>query len=652
MCLIVVGLAMGIILYGLRGSLSTTTSTTTSTSSEGGITPSRGGGLVNRLRAGGAAKPKTTGSLPKVRPRSNSIDIAGTELAERKAKFLQYQPTQMGTAAFPYYPNNNNKESLVEETHDFSTFRAPGGSRFEEWIHGDTPYSYQLGESDDLARSRRYHVKKAMQFAWAGYEQYAFGMDEIKPETMQGANGWGGFGTTLVDSLDTLWLMDMKDEFQRARDWVRDSLSHNRNRMVSFFETTIRSLGGLLSGKIDGKDCARPTTTTTSYPIFYFHSHKQQNNYIFVAYDWSGDEVFLEQAHDLGNRLFQAIEKNELGIAFGQVNLATGDVHNIPWTGGNSITAEFGTVQLEFRLLARLTGNMDFKIKSERMFEILKEMDPPHGLYPNMVKNLGDKPEFGNQKLTFGAMGDSFYEYMLKLWLQGGKKEDIYREMYDHSIQGMHDELLQLSSPSGLVYIADKNNGHLDTKMDHLVCFMGGLLALGAYTDPLGLESERGQRDLKTGKALTYTCYQMYARMPTGISPEYIQFHEDKDFEIGRGAPHYLLRPETVESFFILYHLTGDPVYREWGWEVFQAIERYCKTNAGYGQLKDVRKLSAPAEDKTESFFFAETMKYLYLLFDPDTPIDLLNKHVFNTEAHPVRIFPAMDAAGVKDLLK
>jgi mannosyl-oligosaccharide alpha-1,2-mannosidase len=64
---------------------------------------------------------------------------------------------------------------------------------------------------------------------------------------------------------------------------------------------------------------------------------------------------------------------------------------------------------------------------------------------------------------------------MLKIWLQGGKTEPMYREMYDRSIQGMHDELLQLSSPTGLVYIADKNNGNLDTKMDHLVCFMGKL---------------------------------------------------------------------------------------------------------------------------------------------------------------------------------
>ncbi len=72
--------------------------------------------------------------------------------------------------------------------------------------------------------------------------------------------------------------------------------------------------------------------------------------------------------------------------------------------------------------------------------------------------------------------------------------------MYDKAIQGMHDRLLQVSTPSNLVYIADRNSGKLDLKMDHLVCFMGGLLALGAYTDPQGLESERAQRDLKTGK--------------------------------------------------------------------------------------------------------------------------------------------------------
>jgi Glycosyl hydrolase family 47 len=183
----------------------------------------------------------------------------------------------------------------------------------------------------------------------------------------------------------------------------------------------------------------------------------------------------------------------------------------------------------------------------------------------------------------------------------------------------------------------------LDHKMDHLVCFMGGSLALGAYTDPLGLQSTRAQRDLKTARALTYTCYQMYARMKTGIAPEFVQFHAGNDFSIGRGAPHYLLRPETVESFFILNQLTGDPIYREWGWEVFQSIEKYCKTAIAYGALSNVQDTEQQPRDKMESFFLAETIKYLYLLQDPDTEIDVLNKHVFNTEAHPLRIFPLID---------
>lgn len=138
--------------------------------------------------------------------------------------------------------------------------------------------------------------------------------------------------------------------------------------------------------------------------------------------------------------------------------------------------------------------------------------------------------------------------------------------------------------------------------------------------------------------------------MASGISPEFVQFSEGKDFEAGRNGHHYLLRPETVESLFVLYQLTGDPVYREWGWEVFQAIEKYCKVNGGYSGIRDVRSATPTTDDKMESFFLAETLKYIYLLFDPDTEIDVLNKHVFNTEAHPMRIFPQMDKDGVLDL--
>jgi len=481
LCMILVAVGLG---GGLMIGLTQMSRRASSPDSHGGNAAADKGSNL-RVPASGVSAPP-----PQKQVGSGGIDLSGMSLAQRKDAFLAHKPDIATKGPFPYYPDSG---ALVDQNHDFTTFKAPGGGRFEEWKHGDSPYAYEKGESDELARSRRYQVKKAMKFAWSAYEQYAFGMDEILPESMSGSNGWGGFGTTLVDSLDTLWLMDMKEEFQRARDWVRDSLNNNRNRMVSFFETTIRSLGGLLS-----------------------------------AYDWSGDEVFLEKAHDLGKRLFRAVDSNALGIPYGQVNLATGAVHNIPWTGDNSIVAEFGTVQMEFRLLARLTGNAEFKEKTEKVYEILKNMNPPHGLYPYFVRNSGARPEFSNDKLTFGAMGDSFYEYMLKVWLQGGRTEDVYREMYDHSMQGMHDELLQVSSPSGLVFIADKNSGQLDTKMDHLVCFMGGLLALGAYTDPQGLNSDRAQRDLKTAK--------VSFEIPI-VFVAFRSFHELRQFIFFRGRP-------------------------------------------------------------------------------------------------------------------
>ena len=131
------------------------------------------------------------------------------------------------------------------------------------------------------------------------------------------------------------------------------------------------------------------------------------------------------------------------------------------------------------------------------------------------------------------------------------------------------------------------------------------------------------QRQLRTGKQLAYTCYQMYARSKSGLAPEYVKFDSAKDDFVKGHAPYYILRPETSETFFILYHLTKDPVYREWGWEIFQAIEEHCKTDAGYAAIRDVDTMKQ--DNRMESFFLAETLKYLYLLQDDTADIDLLN---------------------------
>eukprot|EP00565_Helicotheca_tamesis_P007993 CAMPEP_0185727338 /NCGR_PEP_ID=MMETSP1171-20130828/3051_1 /TAXON_ID=374046 /ORGANISM="Helicotheca tamensis, Strain CCMP826" /LENGTH=629 /DNA_ID=CAMNT_0028395877 /DNA_START=87 /DNA_END=1976 /DNA_ORIENTATION=- len=529
---------------------------------------------------------------PKLRKPKIFEDIGAPPPAEDPNKSLRAPPKQTASSNYPY------DLTPAPSNHDFAAWNPPGGNRYQEYKDGEAPYVITPSlkqQSDNVARTRRTHVKNAMKHAWNGYKTYAYGHDEVAPLRRTFKDGWGGMGTTLVDSLDTLWLMDMKTEFWEARDWVRDELVNAIGRSVSTFETTIRSLGGLLA-----------------------------------AYDWSGDKVFLEKALDLGERLFGAFARSD--IPSNAVNLASKQ----PDGFGSTNIAEAGTLQVEFRYLAMTTGRMEFKTKSEKVFELLHNLRPHNGLYPYKINK---SPGFVNSVVTFGAMGDSFYEYMLKIWLQGGKKEQMYRDMWDESMTGIHEELMQQSSPNGLWYIAEKKNGRIDNKFDHLVCFMGGALALGAYTDPRGLDSERAQRDLKTARQLAYTCYQMYARQTTGIAPEMIRFDGFNDFS---GSPnYYILRPETVETFFILNYLTGDPIYREWGWEIFQSIEKFCKTDIAYGSLKNVNQPGS-VEDRMESFFLAETLKYLYLLFDPDTEVDILNKHVFNTEAHPTRVFPVL----------
>jgi len=111
--------------------------------------------------------------------------------------------------------------------------------------------------------------------------------------------------------------------------------------------------------------------------------------------------------------------------------------------------------------------------------------------------------------------------------------------------------------------------------------------------------------------------------MATGISPEYVRFSPDL---VPGHAKYYILRPETIESFFVLNKLTGDPIYREWGWEIFQSLEKYAKTQYAYGHVHDVQVKDAKPDNNMESFFLAETMKYLYLLMDPDTEVDIIHK--------------------------
>lgn len=117
--------------------------------------------------------------------------------------------------------------------------------------------------------------------------------------------------------------------------------------------------------------------------------------------------------------------------------------------------------------------------------------------------------------MSLGALGDSFYEYLLKSWIQSGQTDTQAREMYDDAMAAIKENMIRTST-GGLTYVSDLKFDHLDHKMDHLACFAGGLFALGAHTQP----DEKSADYMAIGAGLTNTCHESYIRTPTHLGPE------------------------------------------------------------------------------------------------------------------------------------
>lgn len=488
-------------------------------------------------------------------------------------------------------------------------------------------YSEQLsvlrsGPSDGDWSKAQAEVKDVMLESWHYYEKYGWGMDEFHPISgkgrMMGKNN--PMGWIIVDSIDTLMIMDAKEEVARARTWIKDVLDYKFEIEVNVFETTIRMLGGLLA-----------------------------------AFHLSNDDLYLDKAVQLGNGLLGGFH-SPTGLAYSSVNLKTGKGLENHVDMGASSTAEVSTLQLEFKYLSKLTGETTYWEHVEKAMAVLDAQKPVDGLVPVYVRPENGK--FQGNYIRLGSRGDSYYEYLLKQYLQTNNQEDAYWEMYRESVAGVKKRLVRKSTPNGLTFIGELPHGidgQFSNKMDHLVCFYGGLLALGA-TNGLPVEEARKSEfwndeladDFELGEELTYTCYRMYHDIkPTGLSPEIVVFNTDglskDDFYVKPLDKHNLQRPETVESLFILYRLTGDVKYREMGYEIFRNFVKHTRFVNKNGDVTYTCLLNVMAKngakDSTESFWFAETLKYLYLLFD-DTNMLPLDKYVFNTEAHA---FPKFD---------
>uniref|UniRef100_A0A6Q2XLX4 alpha-1,2-Mannosidase n=1 Tax=Esox lucius TaxID=8010 RepID=A0A6Q2XLX4_ESOLU len=439
-------------------------------------------------------------------------------------------------------------------------------------------------------------VFQMMKFAWDNYKSFAWGKNELRPLTKNGhiGNMFGGLrGASIVDSLDTLYIMGLIDEYNDAKEWVETSLDLNSNGEASLFEVNIRYVGGLLS-----------------------------------AYYLTGEEMFKRKVLELGEKLLPAFN-TPTGIPRGVINLGSGTSWSWGWaSAGSSILAEFGTLHLEFVHLSELSNNPIYTEKVMNIRRLLNKIEKPHGLYPNFLS-----PVSGNwvqHHVSIGGLGDSFYEYLIKSYLMSDKTDEEAKNMYYSALEAIEANLVQ-KSPGGLTYMAEWRGGILDHKMGHLACFSGGMVGIGADDGA----PEKRQHFLDLAAEITHTCHESYT---TKLGPEAFRFDGGAEATATRLSDrYYILRPEVIESYMYMWRLTHDPKYREWGWEAVEALEQHCRVEAGFSGIRDVYAQTVSHDNMQQSFFLSETLKYLYLLFSDDDLLPL-EDWVFNTEAHPLPV--------------
>ncbi|KAI1314623.1 hypothetical protein EDD11_001922 [Mortierella claussenii] len=520
----------------------------------------------------------------------------------------------------------------------------------------------RTGAQADLNKQRMTVIKDMIQHAWTGYVKYAAPQDELRPVTATAKSsdkdvkemedGYEDWGATLVDSMDTLLLADMNDEFlaskkmfldrvqqhhwnlrsQEEKDAKAEELNkqesikdsqHNGDSGVDFLAGVVRYLGGLIS---------------------------------IAELENEQDPNVLQAAVSLGDRLVQAFNTTNTALP-GRKIFENGAIGKSEVFRGKVSLAEVGTFQLEFRKLSQLSGNNKYQsiVRAQRNFDYLASLKTHiPGLYPTFFDPDTGAPVAQQYVASFGSFSDSFYEYLLKSYLLTndikfkdlcmayGTREQDNGHGNISTIEAMHARLIsrprKKSEPYLVLGVYDSATASLVPKMDHLSCFVPGLLALGARV--LGRS-----KDMAAARGLMETCYLSYKNSATGlgadeigflVSPEYSKGYE---YEMPPPAgfyviePEYALRPETVESLFILYRITGDAKYQDYAWEIAQAIEKNCRTKAGYSTIANVMDASEGMTDKMPSHFLGQTLKYLYLIFSPPD-IASLDEFLFTTEGH------------------
>ena len=499
-------------------------------------------------------------------------------------------------------------------------------------------------EKPDARRQRieRLHaVRESFAHSWAGYKTHAWKKDEVKPVSGGSETSFGGWAASLVDALDTLWIMGMKGEFDEAVKAVKDiDFTTTEEENLNVFETTIRYLGGFLA----------------AYDLSYGKG----------KYD-----VLLEKAVELGDFMYCAFDTpNRMPVTRWEWGRAMEGEDQVASAG--AIVAEVGSLSLEFTRLSQLTGDPKYYDAVTRIMEEFQKSQMSTkipGLWPLMVsaKTLS----FNGDGFTLGGMADSLFEYLPKQHMLLGGHETMYEEMYKHVITAsMNHMFFRPMLPDnadvlfpGSATASDTGSVHSRPDGQHLSCYAGGMVGIGSklFDNP---------DQLSTARKLVDGCIWAYEHSPNGIMPESFTMipckknsectwdeekwqkevllaqrfkgmdekedlsqmttdeekvqHVMKAQRLRAGFAdindrRYILRPEAIESVFIHYRLTGDADLPDKAWRMFEAIENVTRTEIANSAVQDVTADEPVKDDRMESFWMAETLKYFYLIFaEPD----------------------------------
>ncbi len=325
---------------------------------------------------------------------------------------------------------------------------------------------------------------------------------------------------------------------------------------------------------------------------------------LLSAYQLDGDKRFLSLAEDLGKRLLPEFN-SATGMPYRFVNLKTGAIRD-----SLNNPAEIGTSLIEFGTLSKLTGNPIYYEKSKNALVRLFQHRSKIGLVGSTI-NV-ETGQWLNKTSHIGGGIDSYYEYLLKSWLLFGDQD--CKNMWDETIKAVNTYVADTSTGDLWYGQVDMDSGkRTGTQFGSLEAFLPAVLCLAP--------------DIPRAIRLENSCFKMWNL--EGIEPETIDYSNMKIVD-----KYYILRPEIIESAYYLRHYTNDPVYKKMGDTFYSDLAKYCRTEIGYAALKNV--ITKEKADQMESFFLAETMKYLYLLETSQNALQF-DQVIFNTEAHPIR---------------